>query len=232
MSIKVSKNCSTAEELIKFTPADEKSKNALITEEALSRRQVHIIDEVTDSSFEQIKNLYDQLVEDDINKPIHFVIGTAGGDARSMLGIMNLMLLSQTPCYTYLLNETCSAGSWIYLCGSKRFAPKTNLVSFMLHPIAWDSDSESLGNHNSYSKYVERLSRKLIEFTAERTKLPITKLRRLATNEMQFFIGEEIFEQGIATDELTTSTFWLTPDIKKETKKRKVKESKPKLLLE
>lgn len=228
----MSRNLSTADELLKFTPADEKSKNALVTDEALSRRQIHILDEILDSSFEQIKNLYDQLVEDDADMPIHFVIGTPGGDARSMLGIMNLMLLSKTPCYTYLLNETCSAGSWVYLCGHKRFAPKTNLVSFMLHPIAWDSDSESLGNHNSYSKYVEKLSKKLIEFTANRTKLSITKLRRLATNEMQFFIGDEIFEQGIATDELTTSTFWLLPKEPKKTKKTKVKEPNQKLLLD
>lgn len=230
MTLKLTKASINSEELLKFTPADERAKDALVTDEALSRRQIHIIDEITSISFEQIKNLYDELVEEDSIKPIHFIIGSPGGSASAMLGIMNLILLSQTPCYTYLLSEACSAGAWVYLCGSKRFAPKTNLVSFMLHPIAWDSDSDSLGNHNSYSKYVEKLSKKLIEFTSKRTTLPINKLQKLATIETQFFIGDELFKYNIATDELTTSAFWLGP---KEPKKlKKVKEPNQKLLMD
>lgn len=212
------KAMSSMSDLIEFDTEDELdegSKTSLITEESVSRRQIHIIDEITKSSFEQIKNLYDTLVEDNQEEPIHFIIGSPGGEASSMLGIMNLMLLSKTPCFTYLLSETCSAGAWIYICGHKRFAPRTNLVSFMLHPLAWGMDSEALGTHNSYNKYLENLSNKLIAFTAKQTLIPIRRLKKLATSETQFFIGEELFEQGIATDELTTSSFWL--DTKKKT---------------
>jgi len=225
----IPRNSPSLEEEIEFISSGcdkDQDKTALVTEEALKRRQIHILGEITDVSFEQIKNLYDELVEQDADKPIHFILGSPGGHASSMLGVMNLILLSSTPCYTYLLSETCSAGAWIYLCGKKRFAPKTNLVSFMLHPIAWGNDPESLGNHNSYNKYVEKLSGKLIEFTAKQTKIPLRKLKKLATTETQFFLGEELFEQGIATDELTTSSFWLEP------KELKIdKEPKPTKLL-
>jgi ATP-dependent protease ClpP protease subunit len=221
-------------ELIEFDTDDElddSNKTSLVTEESVERRQIHIIDEITKNSFEQIKNLYDELVEDNQEKPIHFVIGSPGGEASSMLGIMNLILISKTPCYTYLLSETCSAGAWVYLCGHKRFAPRTNLVSFMLHPLAWGMDSEALGTHNAYNKYLENLSNKLIAFTVKQTRIPIRRLKKLATSETQFFIGEELFEQGIATDELTTASFWLDPEKKKNTSP-KLTEDCPQTLLD
>lgn len=185
-------------------------KYELITDEAVSRRQIHIIDEITDASFEQVKNLYDELVELDPNEPIHFVVGSAGGDVRSMLGMMNLVLLSKTPCYTYLMGETCSAGAWFYLCGHKRFAANTPFISFMLHPVEWEK-GDSLGNHRSHQDYVQKLSDSLIEFTASRTLLTKKYLKTLVSVETKYFTGKEIFEKGIATDLLDTSTFWLKP---------------------
>lgn len=208
-----------SEEELQLAASSHDDKYSLVTDEAVSRRQIHLIDEVSDVAFEQVKNLYDQLIEEDPTKPIHFVLGTVGGDVRSMLGIMNLMLLSKTPCYTYLMSETCSAGAWIYLCGHKRFAPKTSLVSFMLHPMEWNR-SDSLGNHDSHNKYVEKLSQQLINLTVKKTKLSYRKLKKLATTETQYFVGEELFEHGIATDELTTATFWHEEKPVKEAKRK------------
>lgn len=213
---------------IQFLPSGSqdsstKTKYSLVSDENLSRRQVPIIDDVTEESFEQIKNLYDALIEINATEPIHFILGTVGGDVRSMLGIMNLILLSKTPCYTYLMGETCSAGSWIYLCGHKRFAPKTNLVSFMLHPMEWDR-SDSLGNHASHNKYVEKISQNLVNFTAARTTISKEQLSRLATTETEYFVGNELFDCGISTDELTTSTFWI-PEKKESLKKKPSKKA-------
>ena len=207
---------------IQFSAVTSNDKCSLVTAEALSRRQIHIIDTVQEDTFEQVKNLYDQLVEDDPEKPIHIIVGTIGGDVRSMLGIMNLLLLSQTPCYTYILGEVCSAGAWIYLCGHKRYAPKTELISFMLHPIAWGKEDDTLGNHASHNKYVTMLSSKLVAVTAARTKIPQKQLKRLSTIETQYFVGEELFTNEIATDVLTSSSFWYSPKPKKETTKKKI----------
>lgn len=207
---------------------DNTDKFSLVTEEAISRRQIHIIDDVTDASFEQVKNLYDELIDQDCTKPIHFIIGTVGGDVRSMLGIMNLILLSSVPCYTYLFGETCSAGAWIYLCGSKRFAPKTGLASFMLHPMHWNS-TDSLGNHDSHNRYIDKIAQNLIKLTCARTKLTPRKLRKLATIETQFFVGEELFEFGIATDVLDSVVFWHSG---KQEKPKRDKKQKPEVLIE
>ena len=215
---------------IEFITANNKenTKYSLVTEEAVRRRQIHIVDDITEQTFEQVKHLYDELVENDATLPIHFIVGTIGGEVRSMLGIMNLILLSQTPCYTYLLGEICSAGSWIYLSGHKRFAPKTTLVSFMLHPMEWDS-SDSLGNHVSHNGYVKKLCSNLNAFTAKQTTLSKDRIKKMATNETQYFVGDELFKYNIATDELTNTTFWMQP--KPEKKKTKSTEKKLSLLL-
>lgn len=211
-----------SEEEVNFLSSTNTDKYSLVTTEALSRRQIHIIDPVQDETFEQIKNLYDQLIEADIDKPIHVIVGTAGGDVRSMLGIMNLLLLSKTPCYTYIMGEVCSAGAWIYLCGHKRFAPKTQLISFMLHPMAWGKEEDTLGGHETHNRYASLLSKKLVALTAERTKIPQSRLKRLSTVETQYFVGEELFSNGIATDILDTASFWLEDKpLVKKTKKAK-----------
>ena len=213
-----------------FTTQAEKYE--LVTEEALSRRQIHVIDEISDVTFEQVKNLYDALVEQSDVLPIHFVVGSSGGDVRSMMGMMNLVLLSKTPCYTYLMGETCSAGAWFYLCGHKRFAANSPFISFMIHPVEWEK-GDSLGNHASHQAYVQALSDNLIEFTASRTLLTKRYLKKLVSTETKYFTGAEILKHGIATDLLDTSTFWLNPETKKEPKSKKVKAKKePEFLME
>ena len=209
-------------------PTNSPGKYELITDEALSRRMIHVIDEVSDVTFEQVKNLYDALVEADPNAPIHFIVGTNGGDVRSMMGMMNLVLLSKTPCYTYLMGETCSAGAWFYLCGHKRFVADTPFVSLMIHPIEWEK-GDSLGNHLSHQDYVQKLSNSMIEFTASRTLLTKPYLKKLVSTETKYFIGPEILKYGIATDLLTTSTFWVTP---KAIKPKKTPKKDPVLILE
>lgn len=207
-------------------------KYELVTDEALSRRQIHVIDDISDVTFEQTKNLYDALIEQDDKAPIHFVVGSSGGDVRSMMGIMNLILMSKTPCYTYLMGETCSAGAWIFLCGHKRFAANTPFISFMIHPVEWEK-GDSLGNHASHQDYVQALSNNLIEFTASRTLLSKRYLKKLVSTETKYFTGAEILKHGIATDLLDTSTFWYTPKESKDSKPKKVKPKKePEFLME
>lgn len=184
-------------------------KFSLVDATLLKRRMIHLIDPITDVTFEQFKNAFDELLEVNPAEPVHIVVGTVGGDVRSMLGIMNLILLSKTPCYTYLLGETCSAGSWIYLCGHKRFAANTTLISFMLHPME-STKSDNFGNQISHVKYLDKLTNNLVEFTAKQTGMSKETLIKLFTSETYYFVGQEIFDNNIATDKLSSSSFWVT----------------------
>lgn len=213
------------------TPSVQPGKYELVTDEALSRRQIHVLDDISDITFEQVKHLYDALVEQDPKAPIHFIVGSSGGDVRSMMGMMNLVLMSKTPCYTYLMGETCSAGAWFYLCGHKRFAANTPFISFMIHPVEWEK-GDSLGNHASHQDYVQELSNSLIEFTASRTLLSKRYLKKLVSTETKYFTGADILKHGIATDLLDTSTFWYVPKAKVTTPKPTKPKKETEMILE
>lgn len=198
--------------------------NSFLTPDTLSRRQILICSEISNGTFEAVKEAYDALIEDNATDPIHVVLGSPGGDLASTLGIMNLLLLSPTPIYTYLMGETCSGGALIYLAGHKRFAANTNLVSLMLHPIGWEKE----GNHGEQSAlidYMDSMKTKIRLFIGSRTKIPNELLTELGSHKTKYFVGNELFMFGIATDELTTSAFWVAqkPKPKKATKSSKTK---------
>jgi hypothetical protein len=91
----------------------------------------------------------------------------------------------------------------------------------MLHPMAWGKEEDTLGNHESHNKYASSLSSNLVKLTSERTKIPQKRLKRLSTIETQYFVGEELFTNGIATDILETASFWYVekPEKSEDTEK-------------
>lgn len=194
-------------------------KESLLTDVNIARRMIPIIDEITDCTFEQVKNLYDELIEQSNTQPIHVIVGSPGGDVRSMLGIMNLFLLSRVPIYTYIFGETFSAGSWIFLCGQRRFAPKTTLNTIMFHPMEFTRD-DNVGNHISHLEYIKKLNTNLIKFTSEKTSIKVETLQKLTSSETYYFVGDEIFDNQLATDVLDSSDFWLSEKSSKKKAKR------------
>lgn len=194
-------------------------KESLLTDVNIARRMIPIIDEITDCTFEQVKNLYDELIEQSNTQPIHVIVGSPGGDVRSMLGIMNLFLLSRAPIYTYIFGETFSAGSWIFLCGQRRFAPKTTLNTIMFHPMEFTRD-DNVGNHISHLEYIKKLNTNLIKFTSEKTSIKVETLQKLTSSETYYFVGDEIFDNQLATDVLDSSDFWLSEKSSKKKAKR------------
>ena len=65
------------------------------------------------------------------------------------------------------------------------------------------------------------LSENLVALTAARTNIPQKRIKRLATIETQYFVGEELFTNGIATDILDNASFWMT---EKKPKKKLTKQ--------
>lgn len=209
---------SDSDEPTEFTlgsPEPSGDMYSLATDEAVSRRTIHLIKPIEDSSFEMVKNLFDAIIEDTLVDgvlpenplPIHVVCGTPGGDLNSMLGIMNLFLFSEIPIYTYVLSQTSSAGALIFLSGTKRFAPRNGLTSVMLHPTSWDGAGQR-ESHTAFHTFIKKIEKSLAELVLTRTKVPKKLLTELSTSKTHYFVGEELFKYQIATDEFTTSLFW------------------------
>lgn len=213
---RVSEELTTEEpELIMSSQESPTDMYILATDEAIGRRVINIIKPVEDISFEQVKNLYDALVEDTLVDgklpenplPIHVVCGTAGGDLNGMLGIMNLFLLSKIPIYTYVLSQTSSAGAFIFLAGSKRYAPTNGLASIMFHPTSWDGTGQR-DSHAAFHAFIRKIEKNLTYLVQSRTRIPKKLLTDLSMSKTHYFVGDELFKYGIATDELVDSSFW------------------------
>lgn len=66
-------------------------------------------------------------------EPIQLYINSFGGEAYGGLAIVDAILSSQTPVYTYCIGCAMSMGLWIYMAGNKRFVGKNS--TFMYHEI-------------------------------------------------------------------------------------------------
>ena len=78
----------------------------------------------------------------DTNKtssPIKLYINSYGGDVYQFFGLIDVILASKTPVYTYTLGAAMSCALLVALAGHKRFAYKHS--TFMYHQISlgeWD----------------------------------------------------------------------------------------------
>ena len=78
----------------------------------------------------------------DTNKtssPIKLYINSYGGDVYQFFGLIDVILASKTPIYTYTLGAAMSCALLVALAGHKRFAYKHS--TFMYHQISlgeWD----------------------------------------------------------------------------------------------
>lgn len=63
-------------------------------------------------------------------EPIHIYISSRGGGAYDALGLMQTILSSKTPIYTYVKGYAMSAGFWLFICGHKRFIGKYDTILY------------------------------------------------------------------------------------------------------
>ena len=71
-------------------------------------------------------------------KPIHIYINSNGGDVYDMWSLIDIMLNSKTPIYTYCTGYAMSAAFNIFLAGTKRFISEH--ATLMYHQIScWRS---------------------------------------------------------------------------------------------
>lgn len=76
-------------------------------------------------------NRQDRDIPVEERKPIKLLINSYGGSLDSCLHFIDTLLLSKTPVYTYNVGVAMSAGFYIMLAGSKRFAYPN--AQFLIH---------------------------------------------------------------------------------------------------
>lgn len=171
-------------------------------------RLFYLSDDVDNSSIGRISwSLLWQLKKDDEQdekeknyerKPIKIYINSYGGSVYDMWGLIDIMINSKTPIYTYCTGYAMSAAFKIFLAGHKRFASKHS--TFMYHQM-------SCWRAGKYQDLVEdrdemdKLNKMNEDFVIERTKLTKEDIDDIREKKKDFYIhSEDALKFGIVDE--------------------------------
>ena len=171
-----------------------------------TKRLFYLSDSINVDTISQINfHLLQLLAEDAANerekidferKPIHIFINSCGGDVFDMWSLIDIMITTQTPIYTYCTGYAMSAAFQIFLAGDKRFI--TPHTVFLYHQV-------STTDYGKYQDLVENreeldITQTEIEnFVLERTSITPEQLEDNRLHKRDWFIHtEEALKLNIA----------------------------------
>ena len=109
-------------------------------------------------------------------KPIRIYINSGGGEIYAMWSLIDIMLHSKTPIYTYCTGYAMSAALQIYLAGHKRFASKHS--RFMYHEMScvrWGKYQDFVEDRDE----LDYSQREIEHYVVERTKFTKEQLEEI-----------------------------------------------------
>lgn len=182
-----------------------KSENVLLDTD---KRIFYIHDDIDQNTMSQIcYNLLYLLNEDqkkenkekDFNrKPIKIYINSNGGYTQDMWALVDIILNSKTPIYTYSTGYAHSCGFLIFIAGSKRFITKH--TKMCCHQFS----GGVIGTYQDIKEIVDdldRLWRDFEEYICSQTKITKERLQEIREKKLDWYIySEESIGLGVATD--------------------------------
>ena len=126
-------------------------------------------------------------------KPIRVVLMSPGGDIYAMLAIMDAIMLSKTPVYTYVVGLAASAACVIALTGHKRYAlPHAHAM--------WHSGSAgmsgTMGQLQDVTKHLDVVEDQMQKFLLEKTSITAKLLKKYKDRDW-YFTAEQMLEYGM-----------------------------------
>ena len=145
-------------------------------------------------------NEKDKKEKDYKREPIRLYINSYGGSVYDMWGLIDVILNSKTPIYTYCTGYAMSAAFKIFLAGHKRFCYKHS--TFMYHQMScWRS--------GKYQDLVEDreemdwLNKKNEEYVIDRTNLTKDDIKEIREKKKDFYIhSDKAVKYGIVDEVL------------------------------
>ena len=145
-------------------------------------------------------NEKDKKEKDYKREPIRLYINSYGGSVYDMWGLIDIILNSKTPIYTYCTGYAMSAAFNIFLAGHKRYCYKHS--TFMYHQMScWRS--------GKYQDLVEDreemdwLNKKNEEYVIDRTNLTQDDINEIREKKKDFYIhSDKAVKYGIVDEVL------------------------------
>lgn len=138
----------------------------------------------------------DEIEKSFVRKPIRIYINSFGGSVYDMLLLVDTILLSETPVYTYCNGYAMSAAFQIFLAGHKRYV--STHATLMYHQIyCWRS-----GKYQDLvedRQHMDHLNSQIEEYVIKRTDLTQDYLDSIREKKKDiYFTASDAVELGIA----------------------------------
>lgn len=172
------------------------------------KRLYFLSDDVDNESIGQLTwNILHQLAEDDEKdkkekdykrEPIKIYINSYGGKIYDMWGLIDIILNSKTPIYTYCTGYTMSAAFKIFLAGHKRYCYKHSV--FMYHQMyCWrDGKYQDLVEDREEDDW---LNEQIEEYVINRTNFTKNVIDDIREKKKDFYIhSDEAVKYGIVDE--------------------------------
>lgn len=145
------------------------------------------------------KDNEDELIKKDfIRNPIKLFINSNGGNVDDCWSLIDIILNSKTPIYTYCTGYAHSCGLFIFLSGEKRYI--SNHTKMLYHQIQvgvkgeYQFIKDTVGDFDYEYKQCEN-------YILERTNIDKERLDEVRDKKLDWYIkSDELIEYGIATD--------------------------------
>lgn len=125
-------------------------------------------------------------------KPIKLFINSFGGSVYDAWSLIDIILRSETPIYTYCTGYVMSAGFLIFLAGHKRYA--TPNATMLYHQLSAGGWNKILDLQQDLQEY-ERLQSDIEKYVCERTSIPYSILEENKQKKLDWYIHSEDFEK-------------------------------------
>lgn len=140
---------------------------------------------------------YNNSVRD--REPIRLHIQSNGGNVLDAYALMDIILCSTTPVYTYCDGYVESSALTIYLAGERRFAYKHS--RFMIHNMASSLSDKTTRNIEDNLIYIKELEEYDMDFLISRTNMDHEYVKNCLDLHKELFFGSKLaLQYGIVTD--------------------------------
>lgn len=165
----------------------------------LKNRVIYIDDDIVDPMAMEVQRLVvawnreDAGVPVEERKPIKVMIYTYGGSVYAMNNIIDVIMMSKTPVYTYNVGIAFSAGLDILLAGQKRFCfPKSSALLHLGNSQIAGTAVQVQDNAENYKRQMKDYE----EWILSRTKITKALYTKKKKNEW-FLTAQEQIELGV-----------------------------------
>lgn len=155
--------------------------------------------------------------------PIHLYINSPGGSLYDMWALVDIMLMTKTPIFTYCTGYAMSAAFIIFICGDRRFI--TPHVTLMCHQLSSAQD----GTYLDLAQGLDELTwaqANAEQLVCDFTKIAPETMKKIRSEKLDYYIhAKEALELQVADAFIGDAQVSFTNE--QVTEKTEVKEETP-----